>query len=303
MVEDVRVVIVGAGPAGMASGIFLQRAGLDPVLLEKGVPGGLLRSANLVENYPGFPQGIPGRRLVGRFKSHMLRTGLKPTKALVTRATHSRHSFLVETDTKSFRSKVLIVASGTKPVWMHIRSSGIPSETRIFSEITDVPRTLLRGRRAIVVGGGDAAFDYALNLAGSGDGVTILSRSAPCCLPLLQERAERLGVEVLVGHSLESVSTPSGSAEIECKMHESRKALKADFILMACGRTQEAGFLDPELKRSISGNTAPETSVPGFFVAGDVARGEHRQTAIAVGDGVRAAMLAQDFLKTKEGRR
>ena len=303
MVARVSVAVIGAGPAGIAAGIYLQRAGVDPLLIEKGEPGGLLRSANLVENYPGFPNGIAGEDLVGRFSEHLRRVGLEVSCAVVMKVNPLRGSFQVETDSGGLTSKALIVASGTRPTDIHLKGTHGLMNKRLFAEITDVPSALRKNRRAVVIGGGDAAFDYALNLSASGDEVMIVSRSKPSCLALLRERAEARGVEVLVGWTPESVRRLGRGVELKCRSRATAEDLKADFVLSACGRVQNIDFLDPSLRRGIGKKAPPETPVPGFYVAGDVARGSQRQTGIAVGDGIRAAMLAHNFLMKKEDRR
>ncbi len=295
MAPDVNVAIIGAGPAGIASGIFLQRAGLRPLLLEKGQVGGLLRSANLVENYPGFPNGIIGRALAGRFTLQMAGVGLKVTRARVEHVTRLRGSFSIETRAEKFTSAALIVASGTRPAGIRLPGAKTLIGTKVFDEITEIPRTMREGKRAVVIGGGDAAFDYAINLTESGSEVTVLSRSDPRCLPLLRERAERLGVKVRIGCEIMSVS--SHGAGVVCSARGSTKRLNADFILMACGRMPNTEFLDPALRKSMGRRPPPETAVTGLFLAGDVARGDHRQTGIAVGDGIRAAMMVQGLLR------
>ena len=303
MDETVSVAVIGAGPAGIAAAIYLQRAGLDPLLIEKGEPGGLLGSANLVENYPGFPNGIAGKDLVGRFSEHLQRVGLEVFRAVVIGVKPLHGSFQVATDSKRLTSKALIVASGTRPASIRLKGNRGLMNKRLFAEITDVPSALRSSSRAVVIGGGDAAFDYALNLSASGDEVTIVSRSKPSCLSLLRGRAEARGVEVLVGWTPVSVRSLGRGVELKCHSHAMVENLKADFVLTACGRVQNIDFLGPSLRKEIGKKSPPETPVPGFYIAGDVARGNHRQTGIAVGDGIRAAMLAHDFLMKKEVRR
>ncbi len=303
MDAKVSVAIIGAGPAGIAAGIYLQRAGLAPLLVEKGEPGGLLKSANLVENYPGFPDGIRGGDLVGLFAEHLARVGLEVTRAKVRRVDAVRGAFKIDTDSGETTSKALIVASGTIPSDIRLKGSRALMNKRLFAEITDVPLTLRKNRHAVVIGGGDAAFDYALNLTASGDDVTIVSRSEPTCLSLLRERAEATGVKVLVGWAPESIRALGKAVELKCRTHAASEDLTGDLVLIACGRGRNIDFLASSLQRVLGKRAPPATSVRGFYVAGDVARGSHRQTGIAVGDGIRAAMLAIDFLERKEGLR
>jgi len=302
MDAKVNAAIIGAGPSGIAAGIFLQRAGLEPLLFERVEPGGLLRSANLVENYPGFPRGISGEALVKKFASQLKRAGPDITHAQVRRVTRAAGAFRIETDASACFSRSLIVATGTRPADVRLDGARALKGELLFTEITDVPRTMRKGKRALILGGGDAAFDYALNLVASGDDVTIFSRSEPHCLPLLRERAEKTGVTLRIGSDLKSVSH-SAKGAVECIVRDSSERVDADFVLLACGRIQNIDFLDPTLRRTVGTRAPPETSVPGFYLAGDVARGNHRQTGIAVGDGILAAMLTQDFLRQREGGR
>ncbi len=301
MDAKVNVAIIGAGPAGISAGIYLQRTGLAPLLIEKGVAGGLLRSASLVENYPGFPEGISGQALVRLFSDQLRAVGLQVTSGCVERVDRLGGSFRIKTDSDSFVSRSVIVSSGTRPADLQLRGARALMGTRVFDEITDIPRAMRRGGRAIVIGGGDAAFDYALSLRASGDEVTIASRSKPRCLSLLKERAEARGVQLLEACEAASIAPLDEGVNLICKIRGARRELEADLVLLACGRTQNLGFLSPTLRKKIGKKAPPETAVPGFYLAGDVARGNHRQTGIAVGDGIRAAMLVQDLFRNRRG--
>ncbi|MDP3185374.1 MAG: NAD(P)/FAD-dependent oxidoreductase, partial [Anaerolineales bacterium] len=173
--------IIGAGPAGIATAIQLKRFGLPPILLEKDRVGGLLRNANLVENYPGFPNGIPGPKLIALFEKQTRRVGAEVTFDEVTRLDYDGEVFLVDTTRNTFSAKYVIVATGTKPKPLPIK---IPAqvEGKVFSEVW--PLAGVKNKRILVVGAGDAAFDYALNLASRENTVTILNRShETVCLP------------------------------------------------------------------------------------------------------------------------
>lgn len=298
MARRLNVVVVGAGPAGIAAGIFLQRTGLGPLVIEQGEPGGLLRSANLVENYPGFPRGIKGRDLARLFCRQLKSLALPVTNGCVTRIESKGGFFTTRTDKHTYTSNAVIVATGTRPCEPRLKAADTLIGRSVFNEIVDIPPRLLKGKRAVVIGGGDAAFDYALNLASTEEDVIILSRSTPRCLGLLQERARDRGVRVYEGCEAKSVRADQDGVVLHCVANVSSRELRADLVLMACGRTQNVEILSVALREAIGKRPAPETAIPGLFVAGDVARGAHRQTGIAVGDGIRAAMMVQDFLRT-----
>lgn len=293
---DEEVTIVGAGPAGMAAAIYLQRAGFAPAVLERGEPGGLLRSAALVENYPGFPDGIKGVELVARFKRQLERVGARITKANVTRVTTSAKGFAVQTDKRKFTTRAALIATGTSPNEIDLQGSASVLRKNVFNEITEIPGRV-RGKKILIIGGGDAAFDYALNLEGQGAEVTIITRSEPHCLGLLQDRVKARQITVITrarpGHLKES---PKGII-LRSRISGRQIETAGNLILLACGRRPNLDILSSDLQRRLGSRTdVPRTSVRGLYLVGDVARGNHRQTGIAVGDGIHAAMLAQDYL-------
>lgn len=267
------------------------------MLLERNERGGLLRNANLVENYPGFPGGIKGPDLVEKFSDQLSMLDIRETKADVSLVIKSRGGFTVKSDAGDFPARAVIVAAGTRPKRMKIKGSAPLLGRKVFSELVQMPSDQLGRKRVAVIGGGDAAFDYGLSLHGRGADVTIVSRSEPKCLSLLLARAETSGIEVLVGISPESVKEVGQRVILKCRRAKDRLELEADYVLLACGREPNIEMLSPALKRSVGRlSDIPRTKVPGLFLAGDIVRGRHRQTGIAVGDGIHAAMLAEEYL-------
>ncbi len=281
------VAIIGAGPAGLTAAIQLKRYGIPFVLLEKERVGGLLWNANLVENYPGFPEGIPGPALVARFEAQMRRIGVEAERDEVTRLTWEGETFRVETRRTVYRPRYVIVASGTRPRPVPIRLSAEARE-RVFSDV--YPLLGVRGRRVVIVGAGDAAFDQALNLAQKGNSVTVLNRGEQVkCLPLLWTRAMDCDVIVYrAGVRVRRVEA-SGAANrlrVRCEAEDASEEIEADFLVFAIGREPQVSFLSEGLRAQ------QERLVRNgrLYFAGDVHNGLFRQTAIAAGDGLRAAM-------------
>lgn len=291
------VSIIGAGPAGIAAAIFLKRARIELTLFEPGELGGLLRNANLVENYPGFSKGISGRELAARFAEHLALVGVKRRRQRVESLRTTRGGFRIETDASAVASRAVIVATGTVPTALDIKLDSAMVGKSVFYDVVSMPLGKSRTKRVLIVGGGDAAFDYALSLDDRGHKVTVVSRSRPRCLKLLLERAERRGIELKVGVIVKTVAEDEDGVSLGCLSGRSPLALSTDWLLVACGRSPNLEFVEPRLRRRMDVKTRPpETGVPGLFVAGDVVRGLNRQTGIAVGDGILAAMHAQRYL-------
>ena len=181
------VAIIGAGPAGLSAAVQLKRYNTDILLFEKNLVGGLLRNANLVENYPGFGDGSSGIELVEQFSRHLDKTGLKVNYEEVKEIDYSKDKFFVKTNNKNTACKIVVIATGTKP--QKIPGLKITEEIckLIFYEI--YPILKVQNKNIAIIGAGDAAFDYALNLARFNK-VTILNRgNETSCLSLLWERA------------------------------------------------------------------------------------------------------------------
>lgn len=285
------VVIIGAGPGGIAAAIQLKRFGLDPVVLERDHIGGLLVNANLVENYPGFPQGIPGAGLVKLFEAQLEHTGVSVSFEEVIALDHDE-SFIVKTSRRELRSRFVVVASGTQPKpFEGIETIGEVA-ARIFCEV--YPIADVEGKKIAIIGAGDAAFDYALNLSRK-NAVAILNRTDRLkCLPLLWERAmqiPRIIYSENVGLSM-IANDPDGLV-LSGRSPAGAWGLEVDYAIFAIGRKPRLDFLSERLKEKAD---RLETEGALHFV-GDVTNGVFRQTSIAVGDGVRAAMKICQMLR------
>jgi len=291
------VTIVGAGPAGIACAIYLKRAGIDVLLLERDKIGGLLVNANLVENYPGFPDGIAGEKLAGLFRLQLHKRGIQIAKARVRRIERDGEDFQLATDGLRFSSRYVVVATGTRAKSIKLRGLGSLIGTKIFYEVADLP-ACSSGRKFIVIGGGDAAFDYALGLAGRGGEVDLVFRSRhPTCLPLLRMRVTaESGIHEFAGTTPISASKKRSKVEVSCRRLGGRITLRGDYALVACGREPSLEILSPGLRADL-GTDAEYEGRSRMFLIGDVRRGNERQVGIAVGDGILAAMRIIDSVK------
>ena len=280
-IED--VVIIGAGPAGIATAIQLRRYNIDFVLLEYREIGGLLRNANLIENYPGFPHGIRGLDLVELFKRQLKNAGVNVSFERAWGLEYRDELFFIKTDQRVITSHIVVCATGTKP--KEIPNLDIPdaAKERVFYEIYPIMET--KNKSIAILGAGDAAFDYALSLSQTNK-VTILNRNDRVkCIPTLKAKCMRSkNVSYLPKVSVKRIDHPSDKLLLTCS--EDGYQIWADYVIVAIGREPHLDFLDSELRKKLD-ILANEDR---FWMVGDVKNGIYRQTAICVGDGIKAAM-------------
>ena len=285
MVEAVDVAIVGAGPAGIAAAIQLKRYGIEPLVLEKGIIGGLLNNANLVENYPGFPKGVSGIKLAKLFRRQLELLNIQVNREEVISIDYYNDRFIINTTRGNYRSGILLLASGTKPRKGTLPVAGKDNETGVLYEITSVLG--VRDARFAIIGAGDAAFDYALNLSKYNQ-VSINNRgSAISCLPLLRKRIiNNSNITYRENCSLTHIKNTLDCLEICWRNNGKEITESVDYLVYAIGRIPNLDFLT----ESTGANLDKLQRKGVLFTAGDMRNGRYRQASIAVGDGVRAAM-------------
>jgi thioredoxin reductase (NADPH) len=299
------IIIIGAGPAGIAAGIQLRRYGLDVLVLEKDSPGGLLHEANFVENYPGFPEGISGTKLVSLLIDHLDGAGVRRfTDIEITSVDYRDGSFILGTsaDPRAYSSRFLVIATGTIP-----NPQAIPPVSDQWGRVLNGVRDLIKGGigdcTIAIVGGGDAAFDYSLGLTRNDElrknTIHILNRSSHVkCLPLLWDRARNN--ERINYHKDTSIIRMTATKETLHLLLQSPGRtweLETDYLIYAIGRRPNLDFLSNTLRERLD-----DLRKEGLlYLVGDVGNGIHRQAAIAVGQGIEAAMrIAEIFPEPKE---
>lgn len=288
-----RIAIIGAGPAGLAAALQLSRQGRQPLLFERGQPGGLLHNANWVENYPGFPGGIAGPDLVQHFLEHSRQAGVEITQAEVQRLDHGPEGYVLQTTIGEFLADIVVVASGTEP--NRYQSVQLPQFIldRVHYEVAGL--LSMKDQEVLILGAGDAALDYALNLSRHNQ-VTILNRGSRVVgLGLLFERVlASPAIEYLADHEVVRVQAAgNGRLQISARAAAGFRQFEVDFLIPAIGRQPAKDFLTKRVKNHLG---QPRRDATLFFI-GDVANDRFRQTAIAVGDGLRVAMEIEARIK------
>jgi thioredoxin reductase (NADPH) len=282
-----QVTIIGAGPAGIAAAIQLGRYDIETLVFEQAEVGGLLRNAYLVENYPGFPRGISGVELVRLMREQLARSGVEICPERVVSLDHRGGRFFLRTAESEFDCPVAVVATGTEP--RKIPELAIPDDIidRVFYEV--YPIRDARFTNIAIIGAGDAAFDYALNLARQNE-VTMISRSGiHRCNPRLWEMAaSSLHISHMRKVSVSKVVGRNDKLLISCAHLDRAEVttLTVDYLVIAVGREPATHFFT----RNLAEQSAYLTLAHRLHLIGDVRNGPYRQASISVGNGVEAAM-------------
>jgi thioredoxin reductase len=283
-----KVIIIGGGPAGISCAIQLKRQGLDPLIFEKEDLGGLLWNASTIENYPGFPAGIQSEQLIDRMIRHLESWKVDIIYEEVLKISWDEQmGFNLNTGKSSYYADQVVVASGTEH-----KTSAFATSNLTELILYDVKKLKGISSKIIgIIGAGDAAFDYALNLASRSNIVKIFNRSNRIkALPLLASRAfKEDSIEYYENHQLKSVKGPVTSPQMKLVflVDNSEQEYQSDYLIFATGRNPAAGFIDV----SVDANRENLLADRKLFFIGDVAGGRYRQTAIAVGEGIKTAMI------------
>lgn len=288
------VVIIGAGPAGLATAIQLKRYGIEPTLLERKDIGGLLRNANLVENYPGFPQGISGPKLIDLFKEQLKSSMVRVYFEEVLEVDYTNSGFLVTTNQRAITSRIAVIASGTKARRLSNLNISKDFADRVLYEI--YPLTQVENEKIAVVGSGDIAFDYALNISQKNE-VMILNRGEKVkCLPLLWARAaasEKISYKE--NTQVRKIEYYDERLTLTCHNAKSEWQIHVSYLVVAIGREPHLEFLSENIIKNLEELQKAKV----LYMVGDVKNDMYRQTAIAIGYGVKSAMEIHRKLKVE----
>ena len=276
------IIIIGGGPAGITAAIQLKRYNIDTLLLEKEDLGGLLRNAHLIENYLGFPDGISGRKLVELIYKQIQRIGVSIKFERVEYIEYQDNLFYTHANNIMI-SPILVIATGTIPRKL---SEDIVSPKligkQVFYEITSIENVFRKN--ILIIGGGDAAFDYALTLSENNKVIIINRREKPKCLPVLWEYyLNNPSISYYPNVEVEEIRKVENGLIV---VSTSGRIFNVDYVVAAIGREPNIGFLSPKLMENIDKLIEQHR----LYMIGDVRNNRFRQISISVGDGMRAAM-------------
>ena len=300
------MVIIGGGPAGLTAGIYTARARLKSLLIERGAAGGWIINAGVVENYPGFPDGINGLELADAMQQQAIKFGLETLTAEVTGFELKAEQRVVKTNEGDIAAGAVIVAGGSDRVKL-----GVPGEEEFtgrgvaYCAVCD--GYFYRGVPVAVVGGGNAAINEALELTKFASKVAVIHRRDELrATKILQERAfAEPKIEFLWNTVVESVDGEDVVRRLRLKnvRNGEKSTLDISGVFVAVGFRPNTNYLKNIMALADNGtiitNEKMETAVPGIFAAGDIRSSSIRQVAAAVGDGAVAAIYAERYIAGK----
>jgi thioredoxin reductase (NADPH) len=302
---DVReVVIVGSGPAGLTAAVYASRADLQPLVIEGVTAGGQLMLTTDVENYPGFPDGIQGPDLMGKFREQAVRFGAEIVTADVDRVDFSSRPFGIWVGDTEYRTKAVIASTGASA-----RMLGLENEARLLGHGVSTCATcdgfFFRDRPLAIVGGGDTALEEALFLSRFATKVTVIHRRDELrASKIMQDRAfANEKIDVRWNSVVEDVVGIDRVEQVRLRDTLTGEESKLDVggLFVAIGHDPNTSLYVGQLDLDENGYvvTAPDstrTSIEGVFAAGDVQDHIFRQAVTAAGTGCMAAIEAERWL-------
>ena len=302
-----KVVIIGSGCAGWTAALYTARANLAPLVLTGKQPGGLLTTTSIVENYPGFPEGVDGYELMTKMQKQAERFGARASFGTVEKVDLSKRPFVLTVDGEQVEAQTVIIATGASH-----RHLSVPGEDLLetkgvtYCATCDGALPIFRNQTLVVVGGGDSACEEALYLTRFGSVIHLVHRRDK--LRASKIMAERVHAHKTIKPIWDTVVTevldPKQDKVTGLKLKNlktgAESVLNCAGVFVAIGHSPSTEIFKGQIDMDANGYIVPRkgtmTNVPGVFVAGDCADHIYRQAVTAAGAGCAAAIDAERFL-------
>ncbi len=299
------VIIIGSGPAGLTAALYAARANLQPLVVEGIEAGGQLMLTTMVENYPGYRDGIMGPDLMAEMRAQAERFGADIIQSQVTSVELFAAPFVVRTPDDEFRARSVIVATGASA-----RLLGLPSERALMGHGVSTCATcdgyFFRGQEIAVVGGGDSAMEEAVFLTKFASKVTVVHRRETLRASKIMQDKARANPRIawLLNTEIdEIVDTARGEVTgmvVRSVGSGERTEVPLSGVFVAIGHTPNTSLFKSQLELDANGyiitHDGSKTGVPGVFACGDVQDHVYRQAVTAAGSGCMAALDAERYL-------
>ena len=312
MSEVRNVIIIGSGPAGYTAALYTARANLQPLVIEGMQPGGQLTITNEVENFPGYPEGDDGPKMMGDLRAQAERFGTEIQIGTVTEVDFSTRPFVVKTDFETYQAKAVIISTGASA-----RLIGIEREKELMasgggvSACATCDGAFYPDKEVIVVGGGDSAMEEASFLTRFARKVTIVHRRDYFrASTIMLERARgNPKIEFLVPATVEEIHTGDDGRirAVTLRNPETEESWEqpCEGLFSAIGHSPNSAVFEGKVELDEEGyvrvHDGTFTSVEGVFAAGDICDRKYRQAITAAGMGCMAAIDTERWLESQEG--
>jgi thioredoxin reductase (NADPH) len=305
------VIIVGAGPAGLTAALYTAREGLDTLVIEKSAPGGQAGVTQIIENFPGFDEGISGEEFARRLTNQARRFGVEILQAqeVTDLRTNGLYREVLTADGSCYAAQAVLIATGAR-----YRRLNVPGEEELIGINIHFCATcdgaFYKGKEVLVIGGGNSGFEEGLFLTKFATHVTIVERGPqPRASRILQEKvARREDVTVVTNHAIQEFVLRDGrlgGVKVLDRTTNEVQEWHPDGVFVFIGMTPNSEFLPPEIERDRFGfvltDKTLQTSIKGVFAAGDVRAGATAQAASAAGEGATVALMMRQYLDSLSG--